>query len=599
MASFADTDFEFGEREVVESGGAHATFGMLTTGGPGHEEPMPFHDFPGHDLHDDEYLDSDEFQGDHRGGSDELAHETRMEQDLRLPSEEFTCRPSCISDYIWDAVLKDGKHMPKLPWEKDVLGDLLPRPAFGLPMLGRYDALTIARAAARAEPYSAVPNRIFEKRRLMSARFVCDDDILRCRALRTIRDLVMYCPEDSALGRTLLNVAGQLSPESVIASSFSDTFAGKSTATLLKRSADFDKLARWLVQRRCRPLNFDEKLLYEYLQHLRASDAAPTAADVCLRAVNFIFHAVGMTKDPALLLTPRVKGAARSMYEKKRPLKQARPLSAEHAWMLESFMHSCNDAFLLTICGTLLFSIYSSCRLGDAVRVESFSFSRFGHVHVVEGKTLLHKGGSSQERRTRFLPFMALGTCLDVRPWAMVWASARKSSRVDEAGFVMPGLAKNGQAWLARRMTTGELTQFLREFLVETGVSLEEAEMYTGHSCKATIPTWVGRHGGFSLDERRLLTHHMDKQNEMALTYSRDSLTALHIKVYKVLDKMRLGLWNAIRDDDPAQAPDDLQFEGQDQQSDVEVLPDEAPSRLVLHWRSAPRRSGQCMYIYM
>ena len=54
-----------------------------------------------------------------------------------------------------------------------------------------------------------------------------------------------------------------------------------------------------------------------------------------------------------------------------------------------------------------------------------------------------------------------------------------------------------------------------------------------------TIPTWVGRHGQFSLDERRLLTHHMDKNNEMVLTYSRDSLTALHTKVYKVLQLIK------------------------------------------------------------
>ena len=302
----------------------------------------------------------------------------------------------------------------------------------------------------------------------------------------------------------------------------------------------------------CEPLSFSEKELYAYLQVLRQAGAAPTKADSTLQAVRFVIGILGASMQVSLVVSSRCKGAARAMFETKAPLRQAIPLRAEQVWKLEKLMAWSTDKHLLCVCGFLLFCIYSSSRIGDATRLEKVSFSKAGPVHLVEAQSLLHKGGNTQQRRTKFLPLMALGSCLDVRPWAVTWAVARKDAGLEDSKFLMPALAEHSKSWLRRRMTTAEATQYLRELLVEAGEDFDEAEQVTGHSCKATIPTWVGRHGQFSLDERRLLTHHMDKNNEMVLTYSRDSLTALHTKVYKVLQLIKSAEFNP--DAKPAEA---------------------------------------------
>ncbi|CAJ1452595.1 unnamed protein product [Effrenium voratum] len=362
----------------------------------------------------------------------------------------------------------------------------------------------------------------------------------------------MFMPEDCAVGRSLMNVAGQLEPEETITATFCDVFAPKSTATLVKRSSDFYALAEWIVKQGCRPLSFSEKELYAYLQVLRQAGAAPTKADSTLQAVRFVIGILGASMQVSLVVSSRCKGAARAMFETKAPLRQAIPLRAEQVWKLEKLVAWSTDKHLLCVCGFLLFCIYSSSRIGDATRLEKVSFSKAGPVHLVEAQSLLHKGGNTQQRRTKFLPLMALGSCLDVRPWAVTWAVARKEAGLEDSKFLMPALAEHSKSWLRRRMTTAEATQYLRELLVEAGEDFDEAEQVTGHSCKATIPTWVGRHGQFSLDERRLLTHHMDKNNEMVLTYSRDSLTALHTKVYKVLQLIKSAEFNP--DAKPAEA---------------------------------------------
>ena len=41
------------------------------------------------------------------------------------------------------------------------------------------------------------------------------------------------------------------------------------------------------------------------------------------------------------------------------------------------------------------------------------------------------------------------------------------------------------------------------------------------------------------MDERRLLTHHMDGHSVMPLTYSRDNLTELHSRVFRMLTAIR------------------------------------------------------------
>ena len=83
-----------------------------------------------------------------------------------------------------------------------------------------------------------------------------------------------------------------------------------------------------------------------------------------------------------------------------------------------------------------------------------------------------------------------------------------------------PWNMKPGQ-FLDRRLTTSEANLWLKEVLVRAGLATLQAPQYSTHSCKAAVATWAGKFGGFSMDERRMLTHHMDAN-------SRGNLTAFH-----------------------------------------------------------------------
>eukprot|EP00435_Cladocopium_sp_Y103_P063621 s123_g25.t1 len=95
--------------------------------------------------------------------------------------------------------------------------------------------------------------------------------------------------------------------------------------------------------------------------------------------------------------------------------------------------------------------------------------------------------------------------------------------------------------FLSRRLTTAEANMWLKEVLMRAGLTQAQACKYSTHSCKATVPTWAGKFGGFSMDERRLLTHHMEAGALMPLTYSRDNVTALQSRVFRMLAAIRNG----------------------------------------------------------
>ena len=171
-------------------------------------------------------------------------------------------RSDRISQQIFDATLILARNetlaspirmgLPKL----DLVSDL-----FRLPVLGRlshlenavYDTTLNMRPTAEG-----VYNMPFAKRRLMTSRLAKSDDALTS-ALKKLRNLVLFWPEDSRLGRTLLSSAGAVVGEDVLQQSLKDCSAGKAVATLVKRASDFTRFAEFQVScNNGRPLNPSE-----------------------------------------------------------------------------------------------------------------------------------------------------------------------------------------------------------------------------------------------------------------------------------------------------------------------------------------------------
>ena len=279
-----------------------------------------------------------------------------------------------ISQQIFDATLilaRNGKLAPPIQLglpKLDLVSDL-----FRLPVLGRLshieDAMhdTTLNMRPTAE---GVYNMPFAKRRLMTSKLAKSDDALLTSALKKLRNLVLFGPEDSRLGRTLLSSAGAVVGEDVLQQTLRDCFAGKAVATLVKRASDFTRFAEFQVTcNNGRPLNRSEHDLYAYLCYLRQQGAGATAGESFISAWNFMQHTVGAgasgTPD---IISGRVRGASRDLMAKKRKLQQAPPLPAEVVWKLEGLMTERIQPKIKAILGLMLFCLFSCSWFADAAR---------------------------------------------------------------------------------------------------------------------------------------------------------------------------------------------------------------------------------------
>ena len=347
--------------------------------------------------------------------------------DVEINAEEERRRRTRIAQQVFDATLILGRNekmlpavqvgVPKLDWVSDL---------FRLPALGRLAHIenamhdeTLNRQAATGVN-GPLP---FTKRRLLTAKLAKSDDDLLTSALRKLRNLVLYWPEDSKLGRALLTSAGAVVGEDVLQQSLKDCFAGKAVATLVKRAADFTRFAEWIIQSgRGRPLNPTEADLYGYISMLRSTGAG--------------------------------------------------------------------------------------------------------------------------ERRSVLLPLVALGSGLSGSGWALSWMAARRASGLTGHVFLMPADAEHSDHWLDRRMTTAEGSYWLKDLLVLAGLKESEASGFSTHSLKATLLSWVAKSATFDLQERLILGHHLDEETKMAVTYSRDAIAATMVKVYRMLETVRKGIFD-------------------------------------------------------
>ena len=448
-----------------------------------------------------------------------------------------------------------------------------------LPEYGRFETLS-ARSTSRSmqetetveTPYS------FKRKRLLAASFARTDDQLEMNAMRKLREIVLYRPQDSRLGRALMDIAGRLVSEETIRSSFSDCVAGKAPGTIAKRVADYHRFARWTVENgKGGPMQLTEPLLYEYALHMKASGASATSLQSFLKSIGFMEHHVGFAGcDVAFAISGRVTGVSKTLLATKRELHQAPPLTADDVYKLEKLVCQSDDKDAC-IGGFMLFTLFASARFADAARANSVSLETSGHIALLESSTLKFKTASTagSEMRNVALPMLALGMGLfrDAY-WGERWIHARKAEGLDKFSCLMPAWSEVSMKWLDRPMSSGEGVWFLREMMVAAGVGEDRAVQYSTHSLKTTCLSWAATSGAMNYDQRRIMGHHFDSRLAMPLLYSRDALAEIQTCLWRILRAIQTGQFDpdASRAQRIAQAT--MQLEGED--SPDEVVSDES-----------------------
>ena len=82
-------------------------------------------------------------------------------------------------------------------------------PWLTLPTLGKRDSLD-GTVPSEEPPEKRAARTPFHCRRLLATRLAQTDDQLRAKAMQRLRDLVLVVPEQSKLGRALLDFSGNL-----------------------------------------------------------------------------------------------------------------------------------------------------------------------------------------------------------------------------------------------------------------------------------------------------------------------------------------------------------------------------------------------------
>jgi hypothetical protein len=464
-----------------------------------------------------------------------------------------------IANSVW--TYERSRRLGNLPWETGLMGQV-----FRTPMPTSYGRTPLASVPIPVQYWKTdgpttvtkppIPRISFALARLRNVRLQPSEDALRTRALVRWRLILELDLESSQLSRTLKSMAEDLSNETNISRVLADAFASKSTSTLFKRASSIGHYLEWAkAQRVERPLLFAETHLYSYVSYLRSSNYKPTKAEAFKEAVAFCVHVLGMDNSVACF-SNRFKGACHLQYISKSPLKQAPPLTVEQVRRLERLAMAAPRLEDRIIAGQFCFCVYASCRFSDSIYATDYKLTRASNssgetVILIDAGTLRHKTATTRERATTFLPLLANGIGIE-GDWATPWLKAREDMGLSPSHTpFLPAFLTSGR-WSDRRMTTGEASSMLNDMLTDY-VSPEgnSVSKPSTHSCKATVLSWLSKDGA-KLELRRIAGHHMDPGSKSVLTYSRDALLSVMIRVAKIVNKIKGGTF--VPDEERAEA---------------------------------------------
>ena len=224
----------------------------------------PDADIPDASLHDDLGLYSDSAASrfnidgncfDDRSDSFQYIEPTPKVQAKRkfegftnIDGQHFDSRAlSGTTDFVvFDETLKSERRDISTPWESFWKGMSASSSFQGpsLPMIGRMEA---SLSLVSIESERATRPTTLARRRLKAAKLASSDDHLFDLALRKLREIILFCPEDSGAGRTMLDTAGRLVAQDEILQTLRDCLGKKAVSTCAKHVATYHKFARWVI----------------------------------------------------------------------------------------------------------------------------------------------------------------------------------------------------------------------------------------------------------------------------------------------------------------------------------------------------------------
>lgn len=420
----------------------------------------------------------------------------------------------------------------KLPWEEhfaakvlgtDAKSSLLDTPSW----VGFGDYM--ANAVVDKDPVYTTKKHSLPQaaKRIATSEALRTDDEMLFKSLAMVKFLLLMDLGATSLGDVLAGIAMQHGGDISVMQVLKDAFAKRAPSTVHKRVTSFWRYMKWdQAQGIHDPWNLSEEKLYRYMSHLRNSKAAATAGQAFLGAVVFMHEHVTIKSFNRVNLSTRVRGVEHELLLKKRPLLQARSLYVDEVKALERFVITPTEEHLGIMAGYFMWCLATSSRFSDSMGATDFEVDVGSRTVVISAGTYRHKTSTTAMHKTTLLPLMGIGRWFSEHIWAERWLDrmVRLFGPLDKRPFLLPAFSEKAMKWLDRPMSSAEGTLWLRDVMTCAGCGIYAASLTT-HCLKVTRLAWFTSSGNpsFSLQERRIAGHHLDREHRSALTYGRDN----------------------------------------------------------------------------
>lgn len=385
----------------------------------------------------------------------------------------------------------------------------------------------------------ARPTRMTAKHKMARVTSISSEDELRSRSLRVWKHIIEMDLRMSDVGCQIEALYEENASDRLVTLTLSDTFRGKSTGTLTKRSAAFLHFVSHMQTSKSHELlGFDELTVYRYLCELRAMESAPTKADSFKQCMVFMHHALGIPSALPAMKSKRVAGCCTDQFLRKRKLKQARRLTVKEVEALERATRTAKCLGDRIAAGQFCMCLFSCARFHDSQHPERVTCDvDAAGLGTILMETSKHKTSTSQDKKTKLLPMLALTLGVSAEPWGPAWISARADAGLGPCSDPMLQALSVSGAFQSRAATTGEATLWLRDVLAEMGCDSEDVST---HGLKATLLSWLALYN-VAESVRRVVGHHVDPASKSCLTYSRDAMSGPMATIAQMLGDIRTG----------------------------------------------------------
>jgi hypothetical protein len=453
------------------------------------------------------------------------------------------------------AVKRQAARALVLPWELPGIRDFMPGsrtlgipfPTY-MPLAAAVPMPAVASNSCSSKMSLDVGSAVWARaaKNLKDFEWRQNEDAARDRAMLRVKVVVATNLEQSELGRTLVSEIIKFQSDSRMKQIIVDTFAKKSTSTILKRTGAMLLFLVWYRTKHADVSNafpLQEGDVYDYFCQLRIEGRVGARCDGLLQSINFFAATIGLVIDPRITSLGRCSGAAFSMVISSRPSSQAPLFTVDEVRTLEAMVFGAPGIVDKLIAGFACLLVSLRSRFHDAMTAERLlidvNTESNGRHGFLEAHTRRSKTSNTKERKRRFLPMVGPAFLFHDRSWAIEWLQLREDAGLRTGPDIplMPAPSIHG-GWCSRPLSTGEFNDWLNN-VFKPFVDVDgKVRRRSSHACKAVLLSWMAKIGA-SGDVRRMLGYHSNPSESSLITYGRDNTAFPLRELVKCINAVR------------------------------------------------------------